>query len=326
MAPEIQDRVRASSVYSSIVQAIKGGQEEKSNQLMGHLQELKDEMAKNTELTTKVLELTNTNSELMTKIYELSSKTLEMTTTNSELMTKNCGLSMENNGLGIQMINLQEAFEAKQEEMRQQQIQALKQLSLLQNRVQAVMTQTYELHEYPIPHSSWNIRNPFSNKFRLYFLCECGEHTKSNNSKIPHHIHLAKHEGYDIARPTEFFKQYGSYVLTILKMLKFGISVAGIALPALSQLVNIDALDQACTSLKQLSKNIQPGINQVIGCIEASEDEVETVNGIKDQMEDNEALEGADLRKLVTFLKSKDGNKVLGNLYRTVTTEGHVKW
>ncbi|KAG0006684.1 hypothetical protein BGZ65_005162 [Modicella reniformis] len=40
---------------------------------------------------------------------------------------------------------------------------------------------------------------------------------------------LAKHEGYDIAQPTEFFDQYDFYVLTILRMLKFGISVAGVA-------------------------------------------------------------------------------------------------
>ncbi|KAG0268953.1 hypothetical protein BGZ96_006613, partial [Linnemannia gamsii] len=39
-----------------------------------------------------------------------------------------------------------------------------------------------------------------------------------------------------------------------------------------------------------------------------------------------EALEGADLRKLVIFLKDKDENKVLGTLYTTVTDEGHVKW
>ncbi|KAF9904158.1 hypothetical protein EC991_002993 [Linnemannia zychae] len=32
------------------------------------------------------------------------------------------------------------------------------------------------------------------------------------------------------------------------------------------------------------------------------------------------------IRKLNTFLKAKDGDKVLGNLYKTVTDEGHVKW
>ncbi|KAI8359012.1 hypothetical protein B0O80DRAFT_443143 [Mortierella sp. GBAus27b] len=140
---------------------------------------------------------------------------------------------------------MQEAFDAKQEEVKQLQIQALSQLALLQNRVSALVTQTYELHEYPIPRlfvvlpqdtSSWDPINLFSNKFRLYFLCECGEHTKSTNSKIPHHIHIAKHEGYEISRPNEFFEQYGHYVLTILRMLRFGISVAGVVIPAVSHL------------------------------------------------------------------------------------------
>ncbi|KAI8345123.1 hypothetical protein B0O80DRAFT_475482 [Mortierella sp. GBAus27b] len=140
--------------------------------------------------------------------------------------------------MAAQMLDMQTSLEANQEEMKQLQVQTLEQLAQLQKQVQALLTQTYELHEYPIPRlfvvlpedtSRWDHLNPLTNKFRLYFLCECGEHTKSTNSKIPHHIHLAKHEGYDIARPTEFFQQFGPYVLTILRMLKFGISVAGVA-------------------------------------------------------------------------------------------------
>ncbi|KAG0298009.1 hypothetical protein BGZ98_000345, partial [Dissophora globulifera] len=70
-----------------------------------------------------------------------------------------------------------------QEELRQMHIEAMGQLAVLQSRVQAVLTQTFELHEYPIPRlfivlpqdlSGWDVMNPFSNKFRLYFLCECG--------------------------------------------------------------------------------------------------------------------------------------------------------
>ncbi|KAG0043929.1 hypothetical protein BGZ90_008928, partial [Linnemannia elongata] len=57
-----------------------------------------------------------------------------------------------------------------------------------------------------------------------------------------------------------------------------------------------------------------------------SVNEGEAVDEFAKQMEKKEALEGADLRKLDTFLKDNDGNKVLGNLYRTVTDEGHVKW
>jgi hypothetical protein len=86
----------------------------------------------------------------------------------------------------------QDALDSKQDEMKQLQIQALDRLAQLQNNVKALLNQTYELHEYPTPRlfivlsdntSSWNPLNFFSNKFRLYFLCECGEHTKVTNSK-----------------------------------------------------------------------------------------------------------------------------------------------
>ncbi|KAF9201931.1 hypothetical protein BGZ59_002435, partial [Podila verticillata] len=243
-----------------------------------------------------------------------------------------------------EMRQLQKASDAKQEEMKQLaldhheeikqlQIQALGQLAVLQDRVKAVLTQTYELHEYPIPRlfvvlpqdpSRWDIVDPFSNKFRLYFLCECGEHTKSIDSKTE--IHFAKHEGYEIARPSEFFQLYGSHVLAILKMLKFGISVAGVAVPAISHLVRADAIDQAATYL-QLLKDIEPMMDPVIDWMDkVSVNEGEAVDEFAKQMENKEALAGADLRKLDTFLKTKDGDKVLGNLYRTVTDEGHVKW
>ncbi|KAG0315199.1 hypothetical protein BGZ99_007607, partial [Dissophora globulifera] len=248
-----------------------------------------------------------------------------------------------------EMMQMQKAFDIKQEEMKQLavdhheelkqlQIKALAQLAALQSRVQAVLAQTYELHEYPIPRlfvvlpqdlSGWDALNPFSNKFRLYFLCECGEHTKSNSSKSEksHDIHFAKHEGYEIVRPSEFFQQYGPYVLTILKMLKFGVSIAGVAVPAISHLVTSDAVNQATASLQQLRDNIEPGMDHVIDWMDkVSVNEGEAVDEFAIQMENKEALEGADLRKLETFLKDKDGNKVLGNLYRTVTDEGHVKW
>ncbi|KAF9276272.1 hypothetical protein BGZ68_010137 [Mortierella alpina] len=240
---------------------------------------------------------------------------------------------------------------AKQEEIKQLQEQALEnqaRLELLQKKTRTVgytpvscpgrLDSDYELHEYPIPRlfvvlpqdpSVWNAMNPFANKFRLYFLCECGEHTKSINSKtgIPHHIHLAKHEGYEIARPSEFFEQYGAYVLTILKMLKYTITVAGIVMPAFSQLISPDILGQTITSLKLLQDTIVPGTEKVIDMMDGiSVDHTEGIEGVTGRVENKEALEGADLRKLETFLKDKDGNKVLGNLYRTVTDEGHVKW
>ncbi|KAI8348945.1 hypothetical protein B0O80DRAFT_172705 [Mortierella sp. GBAus27b] len=320
----------SSSTHNKTAQAIQNGQvDQLSEQLMACLQELTDQMDKNNELASKNNELVSQVKDLMLMNNEMASRIAELTLKITELTTSN----MESTAL---VIKFQESFNVKQDEMKELQTQALNQLALLQSRVQILMTQTYELHEYPIPRlfvvlpqdtSSRSPNHPLSNKFRLYFLCECGDHTRRTTSKIPHHIHLAKHEGYEITRPKEFFQQYGHYVLTILKMLKFGVAVAGIAVPALTLLVRAEALDKASSSLKMLIGNLQTGMDQAIRGIEKSTaDNGEPDGGASGQMENNEALEGADLRKLETFLKNNDKNKALGNLYRTTTPEGHVKW
>ncbi|KAF9571191.1 hypothetical protein EC968_000879 [Mortierella alpina] len=284
----------------------------------------------------KLLEAADTRQEEMQqqtlRLHKELKQSQEMAAAKQEEMIRLQNLALE------KQQQMEQQARDHHEEIKQLQIQALGQLAVLQSRVQAVLTQTFELHEYPIPRlfivlpqypSGWDILKPFTEKYRLYFLCECGEHTKAagGSSNIPHKFHLAKHEGYEIARPTEFFQQYGPYILTILKMLKFGISVASVAVPAVAHLLNADALEHAGKGLQHLKDCIEPGMDQVICKIEKdSVDEREPVETFGDHMENKEALEGADLRKLETFLKDKDGNKVLGNLYRTVTDEGHVKW
>ncbi|OAQ22171.1 hypothetical protein K457DRAFT_399169 [Linnemannia elongata AG-77] len=112
-------------------------------------------------------------------------------------------------------LDLQRQLNDMQQLMLQMQQQALDRLADLQGRVKALLTATYELHEYPIPRlfiilpkdpSAWDPVSILRNQFRLYFLCECGEQTKvlgGNNITVPLHIHLAKHEGYDIQRPKD---------------------------------------------------------------------------------------------------------------------------
>ncbi|KAK3817630.1 MAG: hypothetical protein J3Q66DRAFT_431263 [Benniella sp.] len=300
---DLQVQIRASTnVRESLIQAVKNGQvQQPSEQLIACLQEL----------SGNVMEI----KAMASMILDLISKNYKLTSENRDQLTI--------------ITQLQKELASRQDEIRQLQIQALDRLALLQKGVQALLTQTYELHEYPIPRlfivlpqdtSSWNPLDLLSNKFRLYFLCECGEHTKSANNRIPHHIHLAKHKGYNIARPNEFFQRYGSYVLTILQMLKYGITVAGVTIPALSHLISPDAMGQVSGGLKSLTNTLEPGMNQVIDYID------QVVVGSPKQMDNNEGLEGADLRQLESFLKNNDDNRVLGNLYRTVTTEGHVKW
>ncbi|KAG0059741.1 hypothetical protein BGZ89_000158 [Linnemannia elongata] len=237
-------------------------------------------------------------------------------------------------------LDLQRQLNDMQQLMLQMQQQALDRLADLQGRVKALLTATYELHEYPIPRlfiilprdpSAWDPVSILRNQFRLYFLCECGEQTKvlgGNNTTVPLHIHLAKHEGYDIQRPKEFFQKYGRYMLTLLEWIQSGVTIAGYAVPVLSAVSNSGAIDLLKKSLDTVSPS---AVNQSIEYLQKlSSDEFEgqdLADGKQsDSLHGQEALEGADLRHLEAFLKSKDEHRALGNLYRTITHEGHVKW
>ncbi|KAF9110039.1 hypothetical protein BGW39_004858, partial [Mortierella sp. 14UC] len=199
---------------------------------------------------------------------------------------------------------------------------------------------TYELHEYPIPRlfiilpkdtSAWDPANLLNNQFQLYFLCECGEHTKllnDDNTNIPHHIHIAKHEGYDLQRPTEFFQKYGRYMLILLEMIKHGSMIAGHFVPALSSVNVSGAIDMLTSSHDTISPT---AVNQSIEYLQSlsskgSEEQDSAKDTTTDSFTGQEALEGADLRHLEAFIKSKDQHRALGNLYRIITQEGHVKW
>ncbi|KAF9915094.1 hypothetical protein BX616_006921 [Lobosporangium transversale] len=241
-----------------------------------------------------------------------------------------------------QQREMQKSFDEKQNLMIQMQEQALERLVIIQDRVQAVLTQTYELHEYPIPHlfivlpkvvrARDSYSKPFSNQFRLFFLCECGKHTMTENSTIPHEIHLAKHEGYDIDRPTDFFDKYGPYVLTMMQMVKFGFAAAGVVVPALNNTGLIEGMDAVKSGLDFAQKSFGSLVDDTINFIN---DQTSNANGGMDAAADSndhlkldklEVLEGADLRQLESYLKVQDSGRVLGNLYRIVTQEGKVKW
>lgn len=226
-----------------------------------------------------------------------------------------------------------------QQDMLELQKQFLDRLAVIQSRQQALLTQTYELHEYPIPRlfivlpkarrlrDNW--RKPFSDQFRLYFLCECGTHTMSEDSRTPHEIHLARHRGYDLDRPTEFFDRYGSYILTMMYMIKYGFVAAGLVVPPLANLKIMDGIDDAQSHFTLIRKDIGNLVDDTIHFLQESRRIKDTgTDSAVDQMglDKLEALEGADLRQLESYLKTRDKERVLGNLYRTVTLEGHVKW
>lgn len=222
-------------------------------------------------------------------------------------------------------------------------------LIVAQQRIEAVLVQNYELHEYPIPrlfvilpdsYETWDPRNFLADRFRLYFLCECGAHcridavTTTSSVSVTNSIHLAKHEGYEISRPKEFFDRYGPYVLGMLRILKHCLAVATIVAPAVALAKN--GVKDIMDGVESISENVMEAVDVSIDFLEQKLDgnakAKDGTNGHTGMQETEEmfrglaALEGADLRRLDTFLRKKDADKVLGNLYRITTEIGHVKW
>ncbi|KAG0275021.1 hypothetical protein BGZ95_009252, partial [Linnemannia exigua] len=207
---------RMESTVHSFEQYIRDGQIMQAKVVQQEAESIKKEMAQYYgSLQTEVAK----NTTLQNQVKEMVAA--------SEKMTK-------------RILELQEAQLDTDKMMLLLQQQALDRLALIQSKATAILTQTYELHEFPIPRlfiilpkeditKREKIGTMFVKRFRLYFLCECGEHTRPADgppSSLSHDIHLARHEGYDLDRPNEFFRKYGSYVLALLQMLKYGVAAA----------------------------------------------------------------------------------------------------
>ncbi|KAI8347722.1 hypothetical protein B0O80DRAFT_209576 [Mortierella sp. GBAus27b] len=223
----------------------------------------------------------------------------------------------------------------KNDEIVQLQVQALDRMVAMYNRIQAIVTQTSELHEHPIPRlfiilpkfKLPEIKTTHSHPggFRLYFLCECGIHTTSEDKMSAPVIHMAKHGGYDLENPEEFFEKYGSYSLTLMQMIKYGPVVSNLAVPSLTQL--LDGLEASQENLEYIKNNIPALVDDSINFLQGfkvnSESEVATIH---EELDMSEAFSKADLRQLESYLKIEDRGDVLGRLSRIVTPEGHIKW
>ncbi|KAF9154650.1 hypothetical protein BG015_000335 [Linnemannia schmuckeri] len=137
-------------------------------------------------------------------------------------------------------------------------------------------------------------------------------------------VYLAKPDEYELFRPTEFFDRYGSYILEMLQVFRYCLTVTAAVIPAV-------ALAEAGV------KDIMDGVKSISeSTMEAKLEEEAVGHGVietnTDTQEEDEVfkglatLEGADLRQLDTFLRKTDAHKVLGNLYRISIDTGHVKW
>ncbi|KAF9358832.1 hypothetical protein BGX34_008748 [Mortierella sp. NVP85] len=210
-------------------------------------------------------------------------------------------------------------------------------IRVVQNRVQVLLARTYELREHPVPRLFVILPKPMINgpqgrstsnlpadRFRLYFLCECGEHTMADTL---HMVHMARHEGYDLDKPRDFFEEYGSYLLTMMYMVKCGVIAGGVVVPSFDNTDTMNELESLQRDLGGPNKSIGSLIDDTIGFIRnliggtvpGSESDAQAEHRVL------KALQGVDLKEMASYLLPKSKG-TLGNLYRMVTPEGHVKW
>ena len=202
-------------------------------------------------------------------------------------------------------------------------------------RVKHVMTQMYELHEYTTPryffilpskHSDWRainaVQNLFSLHYKLYFLCECSDEPKK--------LHIAPHPGYSLKSPSDFIAQYGSYLRTTINIARTLCSIGGFIIDYSSGPSTISG-----TALPNLVKEQAPNFDEVNHQLDAVENMLDQKNNqlvradlsaMRNVAIPEVPLQGAQLRELEAFLDLVDNNHSLGNLFRIVTDDGHVRW
>jgi hypothetical protein len=119
----------------------------------------------------------------------------------------------------------------------------------------------------------------------------------------------------------------------MLKILKHCLAVATVTTSVVALVDN--SIKDVMDGVKSISESTMKVVDMLIDFLgqQLGDGELDDLPGngsdgqdTDDMFENLAALEGADLRRLDTFLRSNDQDKILGDLYRTTTEERHVKW
>ncbi|CAF3356525.1 unnamed protein product [Rotaria socialis] len=197
-----------------------------------------------------------------------------------------------------------------------------------------VMTQMYELHEFTTPryffilpakHSDMmlidTVQNWFQTHYKLYFLCEC--------SHDPRQMQVAPHDGYSIKKGRDFVVKYAPYLRTTLQIVQVLLSAGGLVIPQLGNAAKV--INNAVPSRFQepkYYKDMQQQLEMVDNLLNKVDNQGNHAGAsVTDkQKSKGTPLQGAELREIQTYLERVDDKRSLGNLYRIVTADGHVRW
>ncbi|KAF9366718.1 hypothetical protein BGX34_009557 [Mortierella sp. NVP85] len=161
-----------------------------------------------------------------------------------------------------------------------------------------------------------------SRLFRLHLLCECDFHTMNKDGKSACEIHMTNHPGYDLKRPTEFFNKYGSYVLTMMYLIKHGTITSGFVVPPLAHSKLVSRIEATQGQIGITRNNI---IQLVDDTIIYLEDVAHSTDSDMDTTL-HWSQAPANLEELKSHLDVNEGEHFPGSLYQLITQEQHYSW
>ncbi|CAF0712206.1 unnamed protein product [Adineta steineri] len=196
----------------------------------------------------------------------------------------------------------------------------LKNTEIIKAQNDAIQRQIFEQDEYPIPRtfivlaeetSSYNPSMWFCHTYRLCFVCDC----EKENER-----HLALHDGYKINEPSEFFRKYGSYLRHILTTMKRVASIGSIVVPQLSS-INMGLSNFTALQKKEFCNTITDKLERADEILTKAQESLNISTEATIQ-----EIDGAELRQIQKYLEKVDNYNTLGNLHRSMTSDGHVRW
>ncbi|KAF9538416.1 hypothetical protein EC957_006763 [Mortierella hygrophila] len=169
---------------------------------------------------------------------------------------------------------------------------------LIHNRIQAVLANRMGVFDQQVPRIFIILPKPgCPGEFRVHFLCECGEYDGSpKKGKVPKHIHLTDHPGYDIQHKRQFMETYGTYMLDFLNLFKYGVGLDVMMMPPLDPSSKLLArIHESMEYLLEVPSSVEPHNN-------------------------------AWLRDVAHCLQVNPRESCVGSLYRVVSQEGDTRW
>ncbi|KAG0099263.1 hypothetical protein BGZ93_008396 [Podila epicladia] len=160
----------------------------------------------------------------------------------------------------------------------------------------------------------WNNLDPRTHKFRLFFICDFNYNKAFSDSgryifdyNQVRHLHIVSHPGYAIKHPINFFRQFGLYTLTMLQMVKFGLSERDFFVPDLSTF----RILSCCTTLPLHSLK-QDSIAHMIDMA------ISYIKGLQPRFRVSKTwLDGPDTQQIQTYMKIPPGDNGMGGLHRS---------